>query len=561
LNTATAPTYIDASGIPRSYVKQTFTVPVGVDRLDVSLAADTGDFAPRVILIDPHGTYTAYSIPQGAAHYGHVDVRFPGFGTWTAIFALSQSSGFNGVIKYSVATSNFASSGSVSPSAITLAPGQSRTVKVTAPLPNQPGDVSASVQLSTALGVTTSVPLTLRAVVPAKNTTFTGRGNPAQSNAYYVDVPAGKQDLGISVTLASDPDDLIVGVLSAPDGQVYSYQANVVTDADGNQFTDQAFQIYRRNPQAGRWVFSMFVADPVTGFELSQNFTVKVAYDTVKIKANLPNSARTVLKAGQPVTVPVTITNTGATTLTYFADGRLNTVGDIPLAELSGAETTPLPVPPGVFPQWLVPTDTTNLTVAASATQPVNLDIFYNSGEPEVYAAAQGNGATVKVHAPLVSPGLWLADVGQTGPFAGPAAPGEVTTAAVSRGQLFDPAVTSSTGDIWLGVADGGASAATLAAVRKAAAAHAKAVRAQKIIGPSKRHASSGHGNGANTAPMAPPGPVILDPGQSATMTVTITPSGRAGSVVRGHLYIDTFNFFLPSGDELIDLPYTYTIG
>ena len=38
LNTATAPTYIDQFGIPRSYVEQDFTVPANKDRLDVSFA-------------------------------------------------------------------------------------------------------------------------------------------------------------------------------------------------------------------------------------------------------------------------------------------------------------------------------------------------------------------------------------------------------------------------------------------------------------------------------------------------------------------------------------------
>ena len=56
------------------------------------------------------------------------------------------------------------------------------------------------------------------------------------------------------------------------------------------------------------------------------------------------------------------------------------------------------------------------------------------------------------------------------------------------------------------------------------------------------------------------PGPVYLQPGESATITVTITPSGAKGSVVTGHLYIDNFNFFTFDGDELIDLPYAYSI-
>ncbi len=95
LNTATAPSYIDAFGIARSFVAQSFTVG-HVDRLDVSEAATSAPAASRIILIDPSGDFAAYSIPQGAANFAHVDVRYPQPGTWTAYFALSKSSGFNG---------------------------------------------------------------------------------------------------------------------------------------------------------------------------------------------------------------------------------------------------------------------------------------------------------------------------------------------------------------------------------------------------------------------------------------------------------------------------------
>ena len=46
--------------------------------------------------------------------------------------------------------------------------------------------------------------------------------------------------------------------------------------------------------------------------------------------------------------------------------------------------------------------------------------------------------------------------------------------------------------------------------------------------------------------------PLTLAPGASGTVTVQITPSGAAGSVVTGHLYIDTANLVTVAGDELI---------
>ena len=52
-----------------------------------------------------------------------------------------------------------------------------------------------------------------------------------------------------------------------------------------------------------------------------------------------------------------------------------------------------------------------------------------------------------------------------------------------------------------------------------------------------------------------------LGPGQSTTITVTITPSAAKGSTVKGHLYVDTISQVTLNGDELIDLPYSYKVG
>lgn len=564
LNSATAPTFVDGFGIPRAYTRRTFHVPAGADRLDVSIASVTPISPMRIILFDPSGRFTAYSVPQGDGNFAHVDVRFPAPGRWTAFYALSAAAGFDGPIPFVITTQRFATDGTVSPATVTVPAHGTRTVTVNATLPSQVGDVSAAVLVSRGDGLTTSVPLTLRTMIPTghKSNTFTGvvtggngrvqGGGPGQSNAYYLDVPPGKADLTIGFTLDKDPGDIVFGVLSGPDNQVASFQSNLNVEGDGTATQSAGFQLYVRNPVPGRYVFDMFVIDGVTGFEVAQKFTATLAFDTVKVSAPvLPDSVATTLAAGVPVKVPVKITNTGVVPLEYFADARLNTTGDLPLVEISGAEQPiPLPVPDGVTPNWQSPTEVTHLAVTARANTGVNLDINYASGSPEIYSANVNNRATSSTDAARVSAGGWAADVGQTGPFNGPAPAGHVTLTAVAHGKLFDPAVTSSTGDIWrIGIDP--ASDPALAALLSAA--HSALVTDQLNAGTHLATPPAAPG-------VAPVGPVTLKPGQSTTITVTITPSAAAHSVVRGHLYVDTFNVVSGSGDELIDLPYAYTV-
>ena len=67
--------------------------------------------------------------------------------------------------------------------------------------------------------------------------------------------------------------------------------------------------------------------------------------------------------------------------------------------------------------------------------------------------------------------------------------------------------------------------------------------------------------------PALPFGAIIVPPGQSGTIPVTITPSGPAGTVVTGTLYVDDMSlvdfeqFPVPNGNEVVALPYAYTIG
>jgi len=240
----------------------------------------------------------------------------------------------------------------------------------------------------------------------------------------------------------------------------------------------------------------------------------------------------------------VTVTSNSVKDLQYFVDPRLDTVGTLSLAELSGTSTFALPQPADVIPFWLVPSHVSSFAVNAAADQPVNADIFWQGGNPDVYAAATGNSTTATATGAPLTPGIWGTDLGQTGPFgAGGAPAGTVTVSATATGQLFDTDVSSDTGDFWVqGVADQSTST-TLD----------RASIERRLV------AARTGGGGSSTGPQHPGSGA--KPVQRATIMVTITPSGPKGSQVHGHLYIGAYDGYLGSGDELVDLPYAYTVG
>ncbi len=66
---------------------------------------------------------------------------------------------------------------------------------------------------------------------------------------------------------------------------------------------------------------------------------------------------------------------------------------------------------------------------------------------------------------------------------------------------------------------------------------------------------------------------MVVDPGQTVTIPVTVTPSGTAGTTVSGTLYLDDASLVdgavtenalpgvFPEGSELAAFPYQYTVG
>ena len=122
-----------------------------------------------------------------------------------------------------------------------------------------------------------------------------------------------------------------------------------------------------------------------------------------------------------------------------------------------------------------------------------------------------------------MTPGVWGAWPTECGPYPAAGAPaGSATISMTAQAKPFDPAVTAPTGDLW-----------ELA---------------------------------TNPNELSTFAPVTIAAGKSAVIDVTITPSSGPGTEVTGVLYVDDVEADIPpygqlSGDQLVALPYAYTVG
>ena len=95
--------------------------------------------------------------------------------------------------------------------------------------------------------------------------------------------------------------------LVGPDGDALGFGQNSLGTTDLKSLT-----AYTLNPVQGTWTLVVDFAEPVVGNEISEPFSGNIKFNDVKVSAaGLPDSKHTTLAAGVPVTVPVTITNTG----------------------------------------------------------------------------------------------------------------------------------------------------------------------------------------------------------------------------------------------------------
>lgn len=540
------------SGVSEVFQNEHFTVPRSSQPDVLDFAADyqfTGQSSLlHFALLSPNGTYEAYSLPQGLADFGQVEVANPVPGTWTAVFFTEQDGftpgalGTSGPVQWDASTMAYTPASSISPSTVRIPAGQTVTAHVRITSPSTAGDSSESVVVS-ADSQDNTVPVTIRTVVPTntKGGQFTGvltggngrAGSQAQLNTYAFNVPSGERDLNVELHLQTDPQDYLIAYLENPDGQIVGYSDNIVVNSAFNTTVFSPFvDLYHVAPQAGQWQILLQWNQPVTGLELSANFSGAINFNSVRVSSNLPQA--TVLKQGQPSTFTVHVTNTANAPEAYFVDPRLDQDQTISLPNQNAganaaANSLPLPLPNAAgqpsFPFYFVPSHTSELAAnvtETSGTANINFELSYAPGDPDLEGVSAGTSASLTFFEPEVSPGIWPLDPTEIGPFG----PSGASAAVVSDNldvvtQAFDPAVTSSTGDMW-----------------------------------------SAFNELSSTFD-----PVYLNPGQSATITVTITPTASVGSNVSGTLYVSdlTLGQFIgaanSNGDDIAAIPYSYTIG
>jgi subtilisin family serine protease len=553
LSDASSPKTENALGVPANYEPITFQVPAGENRLNAAAAFQSGETnntdpgllaRVRITLVDPQGNLAGYSVPQGDGNYGDLQVTNPTAGTWTAYVWSGEGAdgGTTGPVQFGASVASYQTFGSVSPASLTLKPGQSAPVTLSFTTPTTPGDEAASLVFAGTgnsawtLG-TSTVPVTVRSLIPSGiesfQQTLTG-GNGRQVNVgqefdYELDVGANQPELNASVELADNPNNPFTAFLVGPNGEAQAVAANALPNggANGGITNEMGAQLHVLDPAQGAWTLVIAFSPTVSGTTLSEPFTVSTDESQVPVSvsgATAPESPAVQLAPGKSTTVEVNVTNTGPSPEEYFLDARLSTLTQLPLTSLDGPSTTiPLTISQNL-PEYLVPTDSTGFTQSATATgtTPIEFDSESPAGDPDIESTS-GLTATSAFSADPLSQGLWDIAPDVTGAYGATAAPNEpVTTAMTVTTAAFDPAVTSPTGDLW--------------------------------------QAST------NPAALDSLSPVIVGPGRTAQIPVTLTPKGPAGSTVSGTLYVDDEDSILfdsydePNGNQVAAIPYEYSI-
>jgi hypothetical protein len=411
----------------------TLDVPAGLDRLHAEMIWPdaTNGAILSFILTDPSGRLRQISYDYGTAsataigtvpNMGNVDVANPEAGTWRVqikwangrahLQSLPNVPGtYTGTVSFKATGSNWITS-PASPTTTVAAHG-SATIPLQVAFPNAPGDHPASVQFVAANGAKTSLAIARRTLVPSTGGEFdtqitatVGRGI-GQITTFNVNVPAGRPDLGVTVTTPdASPDNPMSLYLVNPAGTSVATHTTTTGNPPRTRTVNgvlltpgangQGVTFHVANPMAGTWEIDVALNLTSSGKEFTQTVVGDVLAQAPAITS--PAGGTTPTSTQPPISgtgVPgdtVTVMNGTAVvcTATVAANGTWSCTPSLALpsgpatltatqADQTGNPSTAATV------AFTVPTGSTSSTGAVAGNAPATLALTL--GAPASFGA------------------------------------------------------------------------------------------------------------------------------------------------------------------------------
>ena len=562
-STSTQPTFPIWSGDNEIYQTVPITVTRGTAylRFITSYAYNGQTSLLHVALFDPSGSYAGYDDTQGLANSTSNEVANPATGTWTAVLftyanAGGSGTGTAGVVRYE-ADSFTAKKVALGTSSVNVPANGTAKANLKFAMPSTSGDSSLAVVVS-APGQKFTIPVTERVTVPVVQGlgTFTGTvaggngrsGSPAQTSTYTFAVPAGTKNLQVSMELDQNrPAGLLMGsqfvaTLIDPTGQVIAEDTNLSIDTSQNENVAPWLSLFANAPVPGTYQVVIQVANPVGGGNTSTTLNGQVTFNSVVVTGSLPSSAATTVSATSGTTATISVTNNGYAPLIIGADPRLTTTTVATLSDVNGAPSTQAF---NNYWTYFVPPSTQSVTEQMTSTLPASFELTADLGDPSLSPLVPTIGQT-SVHDSTDASLTWAPSTGvatglygvvpqPTGVFTTtPVGTGTATSTFTATTKALDPAITTDAGNF----------------------------------------VSSTYGlNNLDKVG------TVVNPGDTATITVTIAPTAAVGTVIHGSLGIEsisvggaleyafgmsTAGYIVQSDPQISTLgsvPYTYTVG
>ncbi len=375
----------------------TFSVPSGIDVLDADMRwpdpTNGSDNILTFLLTDPSGRLAQSSYDYGASNgtnaspdIQHSTVEHPMAGTWTAQILWANGRGhvqsppdvpgsYTGSVVFQASGQNFTTSPASAP--VTIAARSSVSVPLNIKLPVAAGDAPESVQFTGPNGLESSVPIARRSLIRSSGGSFTAtltssvsRG-PGQIKTFYVNVPAGKQDLDVTLFAPDHAvNDPVYYYLFSPADLLPAVTESGFIDVTATDATPTAgnptgnASLIATDPEAGLWEIDVMQGATTNGKTFSNPVTGTLAYNKLApvTEHGLPMSTSRTIHTGASIPITVTVKNT-TNHDGFFA---LESTGD----DITGGNTeTALELGPGA-------TGTLTATLSPTATPGTAVDAF-----------------------------------------------------------------------------------------------------------------------------------------------------------------------------------------